>query len=49
MLNIILDLLFVVAFGMGVTGVAGAAGNSKVSSARIVIVMLLKTRERDVV
>ena len=45
MLNIILDLLFVVAFGMGVTGVAVATVTSQVISALIVTVMLLKTRE----
>ena len=44
-LNIILDLLFVVAFGMGVTGVAVATVTSQVISALIVTVMLLKTRE----
>ena len=44
-LNIILDLLFVVAFGMGVTGVAVATVTSQVISALIVAVMLLKTRE----
>ena len=44
-LNIILDLLFVVAFGMGVTGVAVATVTSQVISALIVSVMLLKTRE----
>ena len=41
-LNIILDLLFVVAFGMGVTGVAVATVTSQVISALIVTVMLLK-------
>ena len=44
-LNIILDLLFVVAFDMGVTGVAVATVTSQVISALIVTVMLLKTRE----
>lgn len=44
-LNIILDLLFVVAFGMGVIGVAVATVTSQVISALIVTVMLLKTRE----
>ena len=44
-LNIILDLLFVVAFGMGVTGVAVATVTSQVISALIVTAMLLKTRE----
>ena len=38
----ILDLLFVVAFGMGVTGVAVATVTSQVISALIVTVMLLK-------
>ena len=44
-LNIILDLLFVVAFDMGVTGVAVATVTSQVISALIVTAMLLKTRE----
>lgn len=44
-LNIILDLLFVVAFGMGVTGVAAATVTSQVISAVIVMGMLLKTKE----
>ena len=45
MLNIIHDLLFVVAFGRGVTGVAVATVTSQVISALIVTVMLLITRE----
>ena len=44
-LNIILDLLFVVAFGMGVTGVAAATVTSQVISALLVTGMLLKTKE----
>lgn len=44
-LNIILDLLFVVVFGMGVTGVAAATVTSQVISAVIVMGMLLKTKE----
>lgn len=44
-LNIILDLLFVVVFGMGVTGVAAATVTSQVISALLVVGMLLKTEE----
>ncbi len=44
-LNIILDLVFVVAFEMGVTGVAVATVTSQVISAFIVTAMLIRTRE----
>ena len=44
-LNIILDLLFVVVLGMGVTGVAAATVTSQVISALLVVGMLLKTEE----
>ena len=44
-LNIILDLLYVVVFGMGVTGVAAATVTSQVISALLVVGMLLKTEE----
>ena len=44
-LNIILDLVFVVAFEMGVTGVAVATVTSQVISALIVTAMLIRTRE----
>lgn len=45
LLNIILDLVFVVVFHMGVTGVAAATVVSQVISAMLVTVMLLKTGE----
>ncbi len=44
-LNIVLDLFFVVAFHMGIVGVAVATVTSQVVSALIVTGMLLKTRE----
>ncbi len=44
-LNIVLDLFFVVAFHMGIVGVAVATVTSQVISALIVTGMLLKTRE----
>lgn len=44
-LNIILDILFVVAFHMGVAGVAVATVISQAVSAVIVVWMLIKTRE----
>ena len=43
--NIILDLLLVIGFGLGVLGVAAATVISQAISAVIVIVMLLKTKE----
>ena len=44
-LNIVLDLFFVVVFHMGIVGVAVATVTSQVISALIVTGMLLKTRE----
>ena len=43
--NIILDLLLVIGFGLGVLGVAAATVISQAISAVIVVAMLLKTRE----
>ncbi len=43
--NIILDLLLVIGFGLGVLGVAAATVISQAISAAIVVAMLLKTKE----